>query len=637
MSVPEQIPYVGYVANGQTTEFPITFDLHDPEYLIVTVNKEIPVVGTYTVDMNALKVVFATAPADGTQVELYRETELNRDTNYQKYDNSFRAEAVNYDFDKIWHVIQEQDMIDAELLARLKTEIEWRRTHDANFDELAKMRDAQIFSGLKQYLDTILAASNPNIFDGITAGIVFALDKKSVQTHLENIYAELVKNTEAIEEEILRATESETTIDTKINLEVIRATAAEAVLDGKINANGVGNRAYKTYALMDADKANIPPNSKVTVTNDATTTNNGDWQWDGAAFTKSAYDPLTQAKNYTNSEVVKTETSTLSIVDLKMEGGDLALVTGASFSFDGYINATGGFVASGAGYKATDYIYVEAGKPIKFSLNAGSTVSVVAFYDANKSYISSVVGNSSNIERSTNIPANAYYVRISNLPTNQPSPYCKVSYVSAVISENDLTLKESQNLADPALIVSDSYVNSTGGITAGAGWKHIKIPVVPGETYTLGNFVIDTRGYFTFQTAGGGQIAGEFGSYESGTLPRTVIAPANAGFLLFDIARPSNTPDQYAQLMCNVGNTLLPYEEPEATISKIKNYKISGTGGGGGPLPDDVVTEGSSPTLGNVTADEFIGALKMPLPNSPVGLQIGDWYRDENGFVKVVV
>lgn len=109
---------------------------------------------------------------------MYRETELNRDTNYQKYDNSFRPEAVNYDFDKIWHVLQEQDMIDAELLARLKGEIEWRRTHDANFDELALMRDSQVFSGLKQYVDTYIAATNPNIFEGITAGIVFALDKK---------------------------------------------------------------------------------------------------------------------------------------------------------------------------------------------------------------------------------------------------------------------------------------------------------------------------------------------------------------------------------------------------------------------------------------------------------------------------
>ena len=71
---------------------------------------------------------------------------------------------------------------------------------------------------------------------------------------------------------------------------------AELNLQTQIAAVGVGNKAYKTYTEMDADKANIPAKSKVTVTNDATASNNGDWQWDGAVFTKSAYDPLTQAK-----------------------------------------------------------------------------------------------------------------------------------------------------------------------------------------------------------------------------------------------------------------------------------------------------------------------------------------------------
>ncbi|HAV5699788.1 TPA: hypothetical protein JI136_12365 [Acinetobacter baumannii] len=303
MSVPEQIPYVGYVANGQTTEFPITFDLHDPEYLIVTVNKEIPVVGTYTVDMNALKVVFATAPTDGTQVELYRETELNRDTNYQKYDNSFRPEAVNYDFDKIWHVLQEQDMIDAELLARLKSEIEWRRTHDANFDELAKMRDAQIFSGLKGYIDTLYSASNPNIFDGVTAGIVFALDKKSVQTHLEIIYQMLNNNHSEVDGKVAvereRAMQKEAELLQAIVSEVARATGVEQEILVRLNALGGGVFGFMTYAAFDAAKATIPANSVVLI-GEANNTGTGSWGqgdniWNGTVLTKSPYDPYTLA------------------------------------------------------------------------------------------------------------------------------------------------------------------------------------------------------------------------------------------------------------------------------------------------------------------------------------------------------
>lgn len=93
-----------------------------------------------------------------------------------------------------------------------------------------------------------------------------------------------------------------TTLDSKITNESSRAQAIEEDLQNQVNAVGVGNKAYKTYAEMDADKANIPVKSKVTVTNDATASNNGDWQWDGVAFTKSDYDPIAQSQNYTDEK-----------------------------------------------------------------------------------------------------------------------------------------------------------------------------------------------------------------------------------------------------------------------------------------------------------------------------------------------
>ena len=80
-------------------------------------------------------------------------------------------------------------------------------------------------------------------------------------------------------------------------------------------------RAYKTYAEMDADKANLSSKTKVTVTNDATSSNNGDWQWDGVAFTKSAYDAVEQAKSYadaqdsTNLTTAKSYTDAVAAVD----------------------------------------------------------------------------------------------------------------------------------------------------------------------------------------------------------------------------------------------------------------------------------------------------------------------------------
>ena len=105
----------------------------------------------------------------------------------------------------------------------------------------------------------------------------------------------------SISNETSRATIAENALSTAITSETNRAVSAEAAIQTQVNTLGAGNRAYLTYAAMDADKASIPAKSKVTVTNDATSSNNGDWQWDGSTFTKSVYDPLQQAKNYADA------------------------------------------------------------------------------------------------------------------------------------------------------------------------------------------------------------------------------------------------------------------------------------------------------------------------------------------------
>lgn len=104
-----------------------------------------------------------------------------------------------------------------------------------------------------------------------------------------------------VQTETSRAMAAEMALNTAIMSETSRATAAENLLQTQINANGIGNRAYKTYAEMVADVANIPAKSKVTVTNDSTPANNGDYQYDGSVFTKSTYDPVAQAKAYTDA------------------------------------------------------------------------------------------------------------------------------------------------------------------------------------------------------------------------------------------------------------------------------------------------------------------------------------------------
>jgi Lysophospholipase L1 and related esterases len=65
-----------------------------------------------------------------------------------------------------------------------------------------------------------------------------------------------------------------------------------------------GNKAYKTLAEANTDKANIPANSSVYITNDPTSANNGLYQYDGTSFVKSTFDPLTQAKAYSDSNKI---------------------------------------------------------------------------------------------------------------------------------------------------------------------------------------------------------------------------------------------------------------------------------------------------------------------------------------------
>lgn len=117
------------------------------------------------------------------------------------------------------------------------------------------------------------------------------------------------KAQEYVAAEETRALAAESVLQQSISDETVRATGIEASLQSQINVLGVGNKAYLTYAAMDADKASIPANSKVTVTNDSTSSNNGDWQWNGTTFTKSTFDPLTQSKTYTDDSLKTLESN----------------------------------------------------------------------------------------------------------------------------------------------------------------------------------------------------------------------------------------------------------------------------------------------------------------------------------------
>ncbi|MDH1794652.1 phage tail fiber protein [Citrobacter sp. Cpo061] len=108
MSVPNQIPYIIYNANGLTTVFPFEFYIISASDIQITMNGEVVTSG-YTVsgvgNVGGGDVVFLTPPANGTVVMLERVVPTFRLTDYQD-NGDLLADTVNKDFDRLWMAIQ---------------------------------------------------------------------------------------------------------------------------------------------------------------------------------------------------------------------------------------------------------------------------------------------------------------------------------------------------------------------------------------------------------------------------------------------------------------------------------------------------------------------------------------------------
>jgi len=157
-------------------------------------------------------------------------------------------------------------------------------------------------------------------------------------------------------------------------------------------------RAYKTYAEMDADKANLSSKTKVTVTNDETASNNGDWQWSGTTLTKSAYDPLTQAKKYTDASINNIFSNDINIADLSKSTAGYYVIYS-----NGVIAVNAAFSVLGAYEIIPSTLYQV---PADYSQQ-------FAFYDENMVYISGLASADSNHQFTT--PSNAKYIKLSVL------------------------------------------------------------------------------------------------------------------------------------------------------------------------------------------------------------------------------
>lgn len=432
MSVPEQMPIVEYTANGATTRFPITFDLHDVGYLNVFINKELAQIGSYTVE-NFEAVIFGTAPKDGDEITLIRDTQLDRETNYQTYDNSFRPTAVNYDFDKIWHVLQEQNLIDGKILARLKAEIEWRRTHDFNYDELAQVREKQLFDALKGYTDTLVAAANPGIFQGVIAGVVFAQDGKSIQTHIEDILKQLEVGSSSVTAETARAEVAEQLLGQKITTEENRAKSAEANLQLQISTTANGIKYFETEVALKAfTPTEVDPQQAYAFDTKK------NYLWNGSEWKDEGISALDESKKYTDNS--------FEILEIGINIFDKTVAqTGKYWDYQNGILSDGPSTFSAA----TKLIVIEPNITYRTS---SFNYQQICYFDKNKKYISgkaSIVAD--NFEFTT--PVNAKYVALTiETARLDEMMLCKASEFPAVYTPFSLKI--------PPLVVDTSHVEN---------------------------------------------------------------------------------------------------------------------------------------------------------------------------------
>lgn len=94
-----------------------------------------------------------------------------------------------------------------------------------------------------------------------------------------------------------------TTLGLYDNASAIRKKADITYVDSMVASIAGGHKGYATLSLATTASTGLPANTVLEVTNDPTTANNGLYLWDGTTLTKSTFDPLTQAKTYTDTKV----------------------------------------------------------------------------------------------------------------------------------------------------------------------------------------------------------------------------------------------------------------------------------------------------------------------------------------------
>lgn len=108
MTVQNKVPYVEYLTNGSDTPYTLGYYVEDKDNLFIKLNDEIVSKNKYNYLESSNAIQFHTPLSANQKLQIFRKTKLERTTNYESFNNTFRPEVLNTDLDKIWLNLQEQ-------------------------------------------------------------------------------------------------------------------------------------------------------------------------------------------------------------------------------------------------------------------------------------------------------------------------------------------------------------------------------------------------------------------------------------------------------------------------------------------------------------------------------------------------
>lgn len=237
---------------------------------------------------------------------------------------------------------------------------------------------------------------------------------------LRNNAAELVSEAEALlsntTEQANAAEDAATNATTKVN-------GLKGYVDSALTGLSFANKTYATLAAANADISNIAVNQSVWVSSEA---EGGLYQKStvgATSLTKSAFDPLTQAKSYTDGFFTSQNTA--------------SLLTFTNI----FIQKTNGTEQTSSSFSSSDYIPVIAGESYDiYSYVTGNASH--AWYDENKVFIAAFGEDQTSLSLKTYVaPVNARYARFSAYTTAKTVAYLKskaylISKIKAIIAQH---------------------------------------------------------------------------------------------------------------------------------------------------------------------------------------------------------